>query len=139
MKPPAPETGKGGPLDKTLPTPDPSRVQLIRSYGPGRFLIGQQEWHAPVLVMPTLTVPWPVVRAEDLSPDNLAPLKEAPTPTELLVVGCGPRAIFLPPALRASLKEAGLALEVVDTGSACRTYNVLLAESRRVAAALIPL
>jgi uncharacterized protein len=53
-------------------------------------------------------------------------------------VGCGPRAVFLPPALRASLKSAGLSLEVVDTGSACRIYNVLLAEGRRVAAALIP-
>jgi uncharacterized protein len=41
--------------------------------------------------------------------------------------------------LRAELKAAGLALEVVDTGSACRIYNVLLAEGRRVAAALIPL
>ncbi len=79
-----------------------------------------------------------MARAEDLALDNLAALKEAPTPTELLVVGCGPRAVFLPPALRASLKSAGLSLEVVDTGSACRTYNVLLAEGRRVAAALIP-
>ena len=51
-------------------------------------------------------------------------------------MGCGPRAVFLPPALRASLKSAGLSLEVVDTGSACRIYNVLLAEGRRVAAAL---
>jgi uncharacterized protein len=139
VTPPAADTGKGGPLDKTLPTPDPSQVQLIRSYGPGHFLIGQQEWQAPVLVMPTRTVPWPVTRAEELSLDNLAPLKEAATPTEFLVVGCGPRAVFLPPALRATLKNAGLALEIVDTGSACRIYNVLLAESRRVAAALIPL
>ena len=54
-------------------------------------------------------------------------------------MGCGPRAVFLPPALRTTLKSAGLALEVVDTGSACRTYNVLLAEGRRVAAALIPI
>jgi uncharacterized protein len=57
----------------------------------------------------------------------------------LLVLGCGPRAIFIPPDKRAELKRAGLALEVVDTGSACRIYNVLLAEGRRVAAALIPL
>ena len=139
MKPPAPSSGQGGPLDKTLPTPDPAQVQLIRSYGPGRFLIGQKEWHGPVLVMPTATVPWPVARAGELALANLAPLEEAATPTEILVVGCGARAIFLPPPLRASLKEAGLALEVVDTGSACRIYNVLLAESRRVAAALIPL
>ena len=47
--------------------------------------------------------------------------------------------MFVPPGLRAALKAAGMGLEVVDTGSACRIYNVLLAESRRVAAALIPL
>ena len=62
-----------------------------------------------------------------------------PAPTEFLVLGCGPRAVFIAPDIRAALKAAGLALEVVDTGSACRIYNVLLAEGRRVAAALIPL
>ncbi|WP_421997533.1 Mth938-like domain-containing protein [Reyranella sp.] len=134
MKPPA-----QGPFDKTLPTPDPSQVQLIRRYGPGRFLIGEREWHEPVLVTPLRTVAWPVTRAEELALDNLAALREGPVPAELLVVGCGPRSIFLPPPLRASFKQAGLGLEVVDTGSACRIYNVLLAEERRVAAALIPL
>jgi uncharacterized protein len=133
----------GGPnegiADKTLPTPDPSQVQLIRSYGPGRFLIGQREWRSPVLVTPTLTVAWSAARAEELSLDNLAPLGSAAVPTELLVLGCGPRAVFVPPGMRAQLKGAGMALEVVDTGSACRIYNVLLAEGRRVAAALVPL
>lgn len=130
---------QGGPADKTLPTPDPSQVQLIRSYGPGHFLIGQQEWRSPVLVTPTVTTAWNVARAEDLSLDTLAPLRDAAVPTELLVLGCGPRAIFIRPDVRAALKAAGMALEVVDTGSACRIYNVLLAEDRRVAAALIPL
>ena len=134
MKPPAP-----GPLDKTLPAPDPAQVQVIRTYGPGRFLISDREWREPVLVRPTVTTPWKVVRADELSLVSLAALKDAPIPTELLVLGCGARAIFVPPALRAELKAAGLALEVVDTGSACRIYNVLLAEGRRVAAALIPL
>ena len=92
-----------------------------------------------MLVTPTATTAWSVTRAEELSLDNLAPLMEAPTPTELLVLGCGARAIFVPSDLRAALKGAGMALEVVDTGSACRIYNVLLAEGRRVAAALIPL
>jgi uncharacterized protein len=127
------------PGDKTLPTPDPSQVQIVRSYGPGRFLIGQTEWRSPVLVTPTVTSPWTVSCAEDLTLDSLAALKAAPAPTELLVLGCGPRAVFIAPDLRAALKDAGLALEVVDTGSACRIYNVLLAEGRRVAAALIPL
>ena len=134
----SPSSG-GPPDDKTLPTPDPSRVQLIRRYGPGHFVIGERDWRTPVLVTPALTVEWAVARVEDLSLASLAPLREIEPPPELLVVGCGPRAIFVPPALRAELKQAGLALEVVDTGSACRIYNVLLAESRRVAAALVPL
>jgi uncharacterized protein len=124
---PRPASGGGGPSDKTLPTPDPAQVQLIRSYGPGHFVIGNREWRSPVLVTPTVTVAWNVTRAE------------APTPTELLVVGCGPRAVFFAPALRAQLKAAGMGVEVVDTGSACRIYNVLLAEGRRAAAALVPL
>ncbi len=134
MKPPLP-----GPADKTLPTPDPAQVQYIRSYGPGRFMISDREWQSPVLVTPTVTHPWTIMRAEDLSLDSLAPLREAAVPTELLVLGCGARAVFVMPEMRAALKAAGMGLEVVDTGSACRIYNVLLAEGRRVAAALIPL
>ena len=134
MKPPV-----QGPVDKTLPTPDPSQVQYIRSYGPGRFLISEREWHEPVLVTPSETVPWPAKAATDLSLVSLAALPATGTPTELVVLGCGPRAVFIAPDVRAALKGAGMALEVVDTGSACRIYNVLLAEGRRVAAALIPL
>jgi uncharacterized protein len=134
VKPPLP-----GPADKTLPTPDPAQVQYIRSYGPGRFMISDREWRSPVLVTPNVTHPWAITRAEDLTVESLAPLRGAAVPTEILVLGCGARAVFVPPDLRAALKAAGMGLEVVDTGSACRIYNVLLAESRRVAAALIPL
>jgi uncharacterized protein len=112
---------------------------VIRSYGPGHFLISDRDWREPVLVTPGVTAPWPVARADELSAGNVALVREGATPAELLVVGCGARALFIRPAARAELKAAGLALEVVDTGSACRIYNVLLAEGRRVAAALIPL
>jgi uncharacterized protein len=139
VRPTQPGPFQPGRPDKTLPTPDPSQVQLIRSYGPGRFMIGQREWRSAVLVTPGATFPWEVARAEDLALANLAPLKEAAAPTEFLVLGCGARSIFVRPDLRALLKAEGMALEVVDTGSACRIYNVLLAEGRRVAAALIPL
>jgi uncharacterized protein len=125
--------------DKSLPTPDPGSAQVVRSYGPGRFLISEREWREPVLVTPTVTVPVQLARAEDLTLEALSFLKTLPVPTELLVLGCGARAVFVPPAKRAVLKAAGLGLEVVDTGSACRIYNVLLAEGRRVAAVLIPL
>lgn len=126
------------PTDKTLPTPDPTRLQVIRTYGPGRFLIGEREWREPVLVTAFFTVPWLVARADQVTPGNLAALEKAEAPIEFLVLGCGPRSLFIAPDIRAALKAAGLALEVLDTGSACRTYNVLLAEGRRVAAALVP-
>jgi uncharacterized protein len=125
--------------DKSLPTPDPGSAQVVRSYGPGRFLISEREWREPVLVTPTATVAVQIARAEDLTLERLSFLKTLPVPTELLVLGCGARAVFVPPDKRAVLKAAGLGLEVVDTGSACRIYNVLLAEGRRVAAVLIPL
>jgi uncharacterized protein len=127
------------PDDKTLPTPDPTQVQIIRTYGPGHFLIGERDWREPVLITPTATTAWSIARAEDLSLASLDALKQVVPPTELLVLGCGRRAALIAPAVRVELKAAGLALEVVDTGSACRIYNVLLAEGRRVAAALIPL
>jgi len=129
---PAPDRGLA---DKTLPAPDPAQVQLIRSYGPGRFLISYDEWREPVLVTPYKTVPWKVTRAEELSLDVLKGIENV----ELLVVGCGAKVVFLPPPLRATFRQAGVALEVVDTGAACRIYNVLVAEGRRAAAALIPL
>ncbi len=126
---------QGDPTDKTLPTPDPAQVQIIRSYGPGRFLIGEREWREPVLVTAAATRSWAVAGPEDLSAAIVADLPQV----ELLIVGCGARAVFVPPDKRAAFRQAGIGLEVVDTGAACRIYNVLLAESRRVAAALIPL
>src|SRR4029077_16240405 len=103
VKPPVPG-------DKRLPTPDPAQVQVIRTYGPGRFLIGEREWKEPVLVTATATTAWNALSIEELSP---ALLKDAPQ-VEVLVVGCGARAAFLPPARRAAFKQAGVGLEVVD-------------------------
>lgn len=118
---------------------DPAQVQIIRTYGPGRFLIGDREWRSPVLVTPSLTTDWPVERADEVSLENLASLRSVEMPPELVVLGCGARTVFIRPEIRAALRAAGMGLEAVDTGSACRMYNVLLAEGRRVAAALIPL
>src|SRR4029434_5769926 len=106
------------------------QVQVIRSYGPGHFLISDRDWREPVLVTPGVTAPWPVARADALSVGNVALVREGATRAELLVVGCGARALFIQPAARAELKAAGLALEVVDTGSACRRVHAPVAAGR---------
>ena len=73
--------------------------------------------------------------AADITLDALAPLLI--DPPQILLIGCGERFLNLPLPLRAALKERGSVLEWMDTGAACRTFNVLLAEERSVAAALI--
>ena len=103
MRPPKPGGDNSLAGDKSLPTPDPAQVQLIRTYGPGRFLIGEREWREPVLVSPALAIAWKVTRAEELVVETL---KDLPA-IELLVVGCGARSVFLPPPLRAGFKAAG--------------------------------
>ena len=57
---------------------------------------------------------------------------------EILLIGCGRRMVPLPKVLREELRAAGIVADAMDTGAACRTYNILLAEDRRVAAALLP-
>jgi uncharacterized protein len=127
------------PTDKTLPAPDPRQRQIVQTYGAGRFRISDVEHTGPVLVTPERCFPWAVTGAEEIAPDNLAPLAGIDPRIEFLIVGCGPRAVFLPAPRRETLRAAGWAPEMMDTGAACRTYNVMLAEGRRVAVALIPL
>jgi uncharacterized protein len=81
-----------------------------------------------------------VASAAEASLENLEPILAAgrARAVELLLFGQGPRMLLVPPALRQGLREAGIVLEPMDTGAACRTYNVLMAEGRLVAAALIP-
>ncbi len=57
---------------------------------------------------------------------------------EILLIGCGIRATLIKADILADIKSAGIAFESMDTGAACRTFNVLMSEDRRVAAALIP-
>ena len=56
---------------------------------------------------------------------------------DLLLLGCGARMAMVPAGVRQHLRAAGVVVESMDTGAACRTYNVLMADGRRVAAALI--
>lgn len=109
--------------------------QLIQAYGSGGFRISQTRYEGGVLVFPDRVLPWPVRSAAELGAENLAPVQGAGV--ELLLIGCGRSTALIPPALRQTVRAWGAVIEAMDTGAACRTYNVLLSEERRVAAALI--
>ena len=112
--------------------------QLIQSYGDGRFIISDQTYDHPVIIFPERTLVW---NPGDLAVPTLRAFSmvfDADPPVDILLVGCGPISLFMPLIFREMIKEKGVVIEPMDTGSACRTYNVLLAEERRVAAALVP-
>jgi uncharacterized protein len=111
--------------------------RVIEAYGAGGFRIDGDSFRGSVIVLPHGVVAW---TADDLAAVTLAslePLIAAAGAVEILLIGSGARFVLPPPALRNALQARGLAVDAMDTGAACRTYNVLRAEGRRVAAALI--
>ncbi len=110
----------------------PAGRQLIQSYGDGRFRIAGEIYRGSVIVSGDETRLWPVLNAAEINFDNLSPIDAG-----ILVIGCGPVFLAPPVDLRAELKAEGIVLEWMDTGAACRTFNVLLTEERSAWAALI--
>jgi uncharacterized protein len=116
----------------------PPGRRMIDGYSPDGFRIAGTLYQGPMLVWPEGEATWPVGRIEDLTLADLDPVRRIDPPVEVLLIGCGPRMVLLPSALRRQIREAGIGMDAMDTGAACRTYNVLISEGRRAAAALIP-
>ena len=110
--------------------------QIIESYGASGFRVSGNSYHGAILVLPQSTQSLPVATLADISAAILAPVTAAGI--RILLLGCGPHMLPVPSALRHELRTHGVIIDAMDTGAACRTYNVLLAEDRRVAAALLP-
>ena len=110
---------------------------IIQSYGNGKFQISDKKYDHSVLVFPDQIIPWSPVDTNNLIVDDFKKVLTVGPIVELLLLGCGKTTWFLPLPLRDELKEMGLVLEPMDTGAACRTFNVLLGENRRIAAALM--
>ena len=109
----------------------------ISGYGKGLFRTGGIEHRGSLLILPGGTFPWEITSAAELTPESFAGvLAEGPS-LGFLLLGTGATQVFPDPAIRAAFAAAGLGLEAMDTGAACRTYNVLLGEERVFAAALI--
>lgn len=106
-------------------------AQPIEGYGPGFFRVGGHVLRGPALVTPWDAGPWGGLD------DVRAPLALAGK-IDVLFVGMGKDVAHAPKAFRQALEDAGIGVEVMDSPAACRTYNVLLSEGRRIAAALVP-
>lgn len=119
-------------------TPEtPAGRQVIQGYDVGSFRIAGTRHGGSVLVLPERTLPWPVRDLGEVTAESLAPIREAEPAVEILLLGCGARFATISPELRQTLRAEGIVVETMDTRAACRTFNILLAEDRRVAAALI--
>jgi uncharacterized protein len=110
--------------------------QVIESYGASGFRVSGHSYDGAILVLPQATYAWPVTALADIAAATLAPAIDAGI--RILLLGCGRHTLPVPPALRQELRARGVVIDAMDTGAACRTYNVLLAEDRLVAAALLP-
>jgi uncharacterized protein len=113
--------------------------QMIDAYGDGGFRIAGLRHVGSVLVFAERTLAWAVNDPAGIGVESLAPVFAAEPRIELLLLGCGQTMAAIDPKLRIELRRHGFAVEALDTGAACRTFNVVLAEGRRVAAALIAL
>lgn len=109
---------------------------LVTGAGPGWLRVGGVDYRESLLLTPeTLVGGWAPGGFAGLSERDFAPLVElAP---EVVVFGSGAKLAFPRPALLRALTDAGIGVEVMDTPAACRTYNILAGEGRRVAAALL--
>lgn len=116
-----------------------SGTQVVQSYAGGRFKVSGQVYDGGVIVTPVGTREWDAPESvAGLTLDHFQSLIDESRDIDVVLLGCGARPAFLPLKVKTALKDKGLSVDVMDTGAACRTYNVLVAEGRRVAAVLFP-
>jgi uncharacterized protein len=115
----------------------PAGRQVIERYAASGFRVTGVIYHGPVLVFPDRTLLWAAASPSAITWESLAPVIEHGG-VRILLLGQGRAMAPVAVTLRTALRTVGVGLEPMDTGAACRTYNVLVAEGRDVAAALIP-
>jgi len=109
---------------------------LILSYEPGQVLIDGTSYRDALILSPDRIVPeWGPRSAEDLAARHFEVLLELEP--QVVILGTGERQVFPDPRVYLAALQRGLGVEIMDTGAACRTYNILMAEGRKVAAGLI--
>ncbi len=113
-----------------------SASNLVRAYGSGELRVNDNVYRSTIIVSASAVQAAPDIRSmEDLA--ALDPSRILSQGPELVLLGTGPRQIFPAASFRAQFLSVGIGFEVMDTGAACRTFNVLVAEQRPVVALLM--
>jgi len=113
------------------------RSAPIEAYGKGGFAFADMSHRGSLLCLPDAIWAWPVTRPEDIDEYSLARVFAAANSIDTLIVGTGADVWVPPKALREALRAVRVVLDAMQTGPAIRTYNIMMGERRRVAAALI--
>ena len=113
------------------------RSAPIEAYGKGGFAFADMSHRGSLLCLPDAIWAWPVARPEEIDKASLARVFDAANGIDTLIIGTGTDVWLPPPALREALRAVKVVLDAMQTGPAIRTYNIMIGERRRVAAALI--
>jgi uncharacterized protein len=113
------------------------RSAPIEAYGKGGFAFADMSHRGSLLCLPEAIWAWPVTRAEDIDKAALARVFAGAAAIDTLIIGTGTDVWMPPSGLREALRAVRVVLDAMQTGPAVRTYNIMIGERRRVAAALI--
>ena len=113
------------------------RSAPIDAYGKGGFAFADMSHRGSLLCLPDAIWAWDVTRPEQIDKYSLQRAFDAANSIDTLILGTGTEAWIPPPELRAALRAVHVTLDAMQTGPAIRTYNIMMGERRRVAAALI--
>jgi uncharacterized protein len=124
----------GGLADDAPHLPNPAPID---AYGNGGFRFAGMSHRGSLLCLPDGIWAWPVTNLTELSETALAPVFAQAEALDLFLIGAGRDPWVLAEPLRVRFRAAGIAVDCMATGAAVRTYNILLAENRRIGAGLI--
>jgi uncharacterized protein len=113
----------------------PGAANVINAYGADYVMVNGARHASSVIVTADQVLPWQAASFDSLSENDFSSLESLRV--EIVLLGTGPKQRFPHPRLTAALARAGIGVEVMDMQAACRTYNILVAEERKVAAALL--
>lgn len=115
----------------------PEGAKILKGYGDGGFVVNEDRIEGNIFIAPEYCELWQLGSAEEITPDDFSFLAKHKDNIDILLIGCGKDHKPLPEAIKRYVKSFDIVAEMMATGAACRTYNVLVSEGRKVAAVLI--